>query len=69
MMKLLLNNLILTSKAQFITMDIKNFYLNTQLKRYEYLKLKLVNIPENAQKQYKLRGKATQDGWVYVEVR
>ena len=45
--KLLLNSVISTPNAKFMTMDIKNFYLNTPLKWYEYLLLKLDNIPEN----------------------
>ena len=35
--KLLLNSVISMPEAQYMTMDIKDFYLNTPLKRYEYL--------------------------------
>ena len=35
--KLLLNSVISTPEARYMTMDIKDFYLNTPLKRYEYL--------------------------------
>ena len=38
--KLLLNGVIPTPTAKFMTMDIKNFYLKTQLKQYEYIQLK-----------------------------
>ena len=37
--------------------------------RYEYLKLKLCNIPNEIIKPYNLREKATPDGSVYVEIR
>ena len=51
--KLLLNSVISTPGAQCITMDIKNFYLDTPLKWYEYLWLD--NIQEDVQIQYKLQ--------------
>ena len=40
--KLLLNSVILTPNAWFMIMDIKNFYLNTPLKQYDYLCLNLM---------------------------
>jgi len=52
-----------------MSLDIKNFHLNTPLKRYEYLRLKLDNFPEDVIEQYNLRDKATKEGFVYVEVR
>ena len=35
--KLLLNSVISTRGAQFMTADMKNFYLNTPLTRHEYV--------------------------------
>ena len=52
-----------------MTMGIKKFYLNTPLKRYEYLRLKINDIPEDIQQQYELRKKATSEGWVYIEIQ
>ena len=52
-----------------MTLDIKNFYLNTPLGRYEYLRLKLTNLPEDVIENYGLKDKATSDGYVYVEIR
>ncbi len=37
--KLLLNSIISTENACFMTMDIKDFYLNTPMARYEYMRL------------------------------
>ncbi len=37
--KLLLNSVISTENARFMTMDIKDFYLNTPMARYEYMRL------------------------------
>jgi len=67
--KLLWNSIISTEGAKFMTMDIKNFYLNTPMERYEYLKLRLSDMPEDVIKYYKLDEKATKDGYVYAEVR
>ena len=52
-----------------MTCDIKNFYLMTPLKRYEYVKLKLSDIPQEVIDKYKLMEKAMPDGHVYVEIR
>ena len=52
-----------------MTLDIKNFYLNTPLSRYEYLRLRLDNFPEDVITQYKLKDIVTRDGYVYIEVR
>jgi hypothetical protein len=37
--KLLLNSIILTENARFMTMDIKDFYLDTPMACYEYMHL------------------------------
>ncbi len=39
--KLLINSTISTTGAKFMTMDIKDFYLNTPMAQYEYMRLKL----------------------------
>ena len=39
-------------RFKFLTMDIKIFYLNTPLKRYKYLQLKLVDTPQDGAEQY-----------------
>ena len=48
--------------------DISDFYLATPLKRYEYLKLSLRDIPEEIKQEHSLHNKAV-NGHVYVEVR
>ena len=35
--KLLLNSVVSTLNAKFMTIDIKDFYLNTPMSRYEYM--------------------------------
>jgi hypothetical protein len=50
-------------------MDIKNFYLNTPMVRYEYMRLKFADMPDDVIEHYKLRDVATPDGYVYCEIR
>jgi hypothetical protein len=65
--KLLFNSVISTHGARFMTMDIANFYLMTPLKRPEYVKIKLSDIPEEIIVKYKLHDLANADGSVYIE--
>ena len=67
--KLLLNSVVSTKGARFMTMDISNFYLMTPLKIKEYVKMKLDNFPEDVIEHYGLREKATPDGFVFVAVK
>ena len=59
--KLLFNSVISTPYAQFMTIDIKNFYLNTPMPRFEYMKMKLSDYPEDVILQYGLRDKVSSD--------
>ena len=44
--KLLFNSTISTPGATFIGMDVKNFYLNTPMKVFEYMRLPISIIPQ-----------------------
>ena len=46
LVKIMLNSVISTSGAKFMSIDISNFYLNTPMLWYEYMKLKLSNLSE-----------------------
>ena len=39
MVKILLNSVLSTEGAKFMTIDIKDFYLNTPMERYEYMRM------------------------------
>ena len=67
--KLLINSVISTPGARFFTMDIKNFYLCMPMSRYEYMQLKLLDMPEDVIAHYKLRNIATPDGYVHCKIR
>ena len=52
--KLLLNSVISTAKANFTTTDITHFYLNTDIPNYEYTRTPLIIFHRNIIDQYKL---------------
>ena len=66
--KILFNSVISTKNARFMLGDIKNFYLNTPLKKKEYIKLKLADIPQEVINEYKLKDMSTKGDNVYLEV-
>ena len=49
-----------------MTVDIKDFYLNTPMARYEYMQLRIADMLDNIIKHYYLRDKATPDGYRLV---
>ena len=67
--KILLNSVISTKGAKFMSMDIKIYYLNTTLTRYKYLKLNVKYLPADIIKQYNLANKAKLDSYIYVEIQ
>jgi hypothetical protein len=48
--------------------DLKNFYLNTPLDRYEYMRLSIDIIPDKIIDEYNLRPLVS-NGYVYIEIR
>ena len=69
LVKLLFNSVVSTPNAKFMSLDISNFYLMTPMKRYEYMRMKLEDIPEEIIVLYNLRDKVDAKGFVYVEIR
>jgi hypothetical protein len=66
--KILINSVISTLGAKFLVIDIKNFYLNTPLGRFEYMFIDLSSLPQETIKKYDLI-KLSQDGQVYIEIQ
>jgi hypothetical protein len=52
-----------------MTMDIQDFYLNTPMAQYEYMRLTLSNIPADIIEHYKLDEIATPDGYIYCKIQ
>jgi hypothetical protein len=67
--KLMLNSIISTPNAKFMTIDIKDFYLMTPMDRFEYFQMKLELFPQDIIKEYGLRDKVDTDDNVFCEVR
>ena len=69
--KILLNSVISTPEAKFMTINISNFYLNTPKTRYKYVKMRLADTSNEVVQEYNLHesGQVKSDGFVYAEVR
>ena len=67
LVKILFNSVVSTPGARFMAIDISDFYLGTPLKRKEYFKLSLRDIPDEIIAEYRVHDMAV-DGHIYVEV-
>jgi len=52
-----------------MSMDIKDFYLNTPMAQYKYMRLQLSDMPEDIIAQYKLNKIATPEGFIYCKIQ
>ena len=66
--EILFNSVISTCGAQFMTIDISNFYLLTPFKQPEYIRVKIDDLPDEIINKYKLRKKINKTGMLYIEV-
>jgi hypothetical protein len=69
LVKVLLNSIISTENAQCVILDMKDFYLNTLVKRFKYMRLKLNDISEEIIIEYKLHEIVAEDGYVYCKIQ
>ena len=49
-----------------MSIDIKKVYLNTLMPRYEYMRLKLSDLPDEVIHHYNLENIVTKDGYIYT---
>ena len=66
--KLHINSTISTPGAKYMCMDAGNFYLNTPLEDFQYMRFPVWMIPDEIMKEYDLYDKVS-NGFVYVELR
>ena len=66
--KILINSTISTPGARFMCIDIKDFYLNNPMERYEYMRIPISQIPDKIIELYNLTPLIYKDA-VYVEIR
>ncbi len=66
--KLHLNSTISDPQAKYLILDIKDFYLNTPMSRYEYMWVPVTMLPPEVMDAYKLHD-LVHNGKVLVEIR
>ena len=66
--KILINSIVSTPRAKCIMMDINDFYLRTPMKKPEYTRLKITDIPQEVIKHYNSMSLATPDGYAYCKI-
>jgi hypothetical protein len=66
--KMLWNSVLSTDNAKYCCADVKNFYLETPMDRYEYMRIPVHLIPEEFIQAYNLHDKIYK-GYLYVEIR
>jgi hypothetical protein len=66
--KLLWNSMLSMPRANYMTLDIKNFYLSTPLDQFEYMPVPFALFPPWIIKQYALKDKVL-NGHIYLEMR
>ena len=67
--KLLINSVLSTKNAKCAIFDIKDFYLNSNLREYEYMRFRYNDIPDEIKQKYNLHQIVHSDGYVYTEIR
>ena len=65
--KILINSVISTRLAKFMTIDIKNMYLHTPLDRFEYIPIPVHLVSQEFIDAYNLQNKIHK-GFLYVEI-
>ena len=65
--KILFNSVISTSGARFLSVDLKDFYLNTPMRSPEYMRIPVRIIPKKIMEQYNL-APLIHNGYLYVEI-
>jgi hypothetical protein len=61
------NSILSTEGAKYMCLDIKNFYLNAHLDRFEYMKIPLALFPQLTIQKYDLNTLAL-NGYIYLEM-
>ena len=59
-----------TEHARYMTMNIEDFYLNTTLDRYEYMRININNAPQEVIDEYRISElNLVHNGFIFVEIR
>jgi hypothetical protein len=68
LVKTMLNSIISTKGAKCVMLDVKDFYLNTPMKRCEYMRIKITDTPDKIIEEYNLCEIVMEDGYVCCEI-
>ena len=63
------NSVILSPGSKYTTIDIKDFYLNSKLEDYEYMKIHKSLLPQEFIDLYNLQSLIREDDFLYIEIR
>ena len=66
--KLLLNSIVSAQRARCVILDIKDFYLNNKLPRYECMRMPIALFPEEIIQEYHLQHIVSNDGYIYMQI-
>ena len=66
--KIHMNGVVSTPGARFAGGDVKDFYLNTPLKKKRYGKVRAKYIPEKKIKKHNLKQYIEDGGWLHFEI-
>lgn len=66
LVKIHTNSVISTPEAQYMMLDMKNFYLNMPMVQYKYVKIRIDDVPDKIIVKYSLKEKVTSDGCVCI---
>ena len=67
--KILINSVLSTKNAKFMSIDISNFYIQTNLKDFQYICFHISMIPQEIIDKNNLATIMEDDGWCYAEIR
>jgi hypothetical protein len=67
--KMHLNNVTSTKRAQYCTFDIKDFYLNTLMEQPKFMQMKISELQPEFVEMYNLTNIAEENGTVYIKVQ
>ena len=62
-----INSTLSTKNAKFMSVDIKDYYYGTVLKKFEYMHMELCDIPDKIILQYGLK-ELKSGGWVSIQI-
>ena len=67
--KMHLKSVISTKGAQYCTIDLKDFYLNTPMERPDHMRMKMKDLPQEFLDMYDLTKLVGDDGNVYIKIQ